>query len=459
MLKVFLVDDEIRVLNHLKLAVNWNDLGLTVSGYASNGLEALELLKKDPPDILITDIRMPGINGLELCRRLRETNPEMPIILLTGYSDFEYAKCAIELQVTDYCLKPIDTAALSETLRRCIKKCYNRVSTRADALLDLIETENTAEIRRAFSDLGLRSHALYLAGSIGVHNIEKQLHADLSYKVGKHKYLYFSSSPMDKNAALKVLAYAQGRCGIGLPSSPFSYGELAHAIDDVLVMTFQYFINKAPTLCSDLIPENMSDRIFAEFEEKKDSPRLLKPWLHNLAISNCSMLFNIRTAFRLFNRVAMCPAFSNNGDDESYLYGFEQMASEYLHFSDLLDKLAASIHISDISGASTFSGSGNFLAILNYLNANYASDISLKKISEEFHLNSSYISQLIKAETGLTYTQYVTALRINNAKELLKTTSLSLLEISEAVGFNDYFYFIKKFKKETGVTPGKYADS
>lgn len=171
------------------------------------------------------------------------------------------------------------------------------------------------------------------------------------------------------------------------------------------------------------------------------------------------MLFNIRTAFRLFNRVAMCPAFSNNGDDESYLYGFEQMASEYLHFSDLLDKLAASIHISDISGASTFSGSGNFLAILNYLNANYASDISLKKISEEFHLNSSYISQLIKAETGLTYTQYVTALRINKAKELLKTTSLSLLEISEAVGFNDYFYFIKKFKKETGVTPGKYADS
>ena len=307
MLKVFLVDDEIRVLNHLKLAVNWNDLGLTVSGYASNGLEALELLKKDPPDILITDIRMPGINGLELCRRLRETNPEMPIILLTGYSDFEYAKCAIELQVTDYCLKPIDTAALSETLRRCIKKCYNRVSTRADALLDLIETENTAEIRRAFSDLGLRSHALYLAGSIGVHNIEKQLHADLSYKVGKHKYLYFSSSPMDKNAALKVLAYAQGRCGIGLPSSPFSYGELAHAIDDVLVMTFQYFINKAPTLCSDLIPENMSDRIFAEFEEKKDSPRLLKPWLHNLAISNCSMLFNIRTAFRLFNRVMHMP--------------------------------------------------------------------------------------------------------------------------------------------------------
>lgn len=83
-------------------------------------------------------------------------------------------------------------------------------------------------------------------------------------------------------------------------------------------------------------------------------------------------------------------------------------------------------------------------------------EINLKTISQEFHLNSSYISQLIKNETGLTYTQYITELRMNKAKELLKTTRLSLNEISEAVGFHDYFYFIKKFKREVGITPGKY---
>ena len=64
---------------------------------------------------------------------------------------------------------------------------------------------------------------------------------------------------------------------------------------------------------------------------------------------------------------------------------------------------------------------------------------------------------MIKSETGLTYTQYVTELRINKAKELLKTTKMSLNEVSEAVGFNDYFYFIKKFKREVGITPGKYS--
>ncbi len=97
------------------------------------------------------------------------------------------------------------------------------------------------------------------------------------------------------------------------------------------------------------------------------------------------------------------------------------------------------------------------MPILRYLEENYEKDLSLKKIADQFHLNASYISQLIRSETGLTYTQYLTELRINKAKELLRTSSLSLAEISEAVGFNDYFYFIKKFKKEVGVTPGKYV--
>lgn len=101
-------------------------------------------------------------------------------------------------------------------------------------------------------------------------------------------------------------------------------------------------------------------------------------------------------------------------------------------------------------------GSNSFLAVMNYLNTHYAQPLSLRTIAEELHLNASYISQLIKNETGLTYTQYITELRIGKAKEMLINTKLSLAEISEAVGFNDYFYFIKKFKREVGVTPGKF---
>ena len=135
---------------------------------------------------------------------------------------------------------------------------------------------------------------------------------------------------------------------------------------------------------------------------------------------------------------------------------FEQMAANYSCLSNLLEELSAAVYTQEPRPAPPFEGPDSFLSIMSYLNAHYDQTVSLKRVSEELHLNASYISQLIKNETGLNYTQYITELRIEKAKELLTNTKLSLAEISEAVGFNDYFYFIKKFKREVGVTPGKF---
>lgn len=215
MMKVLIADDENHILNHLKTAVPWAQLGLQVCACAHNGQEALDYITDHPVDILITDIRMPGMDGLELCRQVRRLSSDLAIILLTGYSDFEYARQAIELQVLDYCLKPIDVTQLSQILVRAVRKGYSKASTRADALLDRIEEGDTPSVAQIFSDLGLKGNRIYLAGSVGVHNIKKDLGAALSYKVGKHKYLYFSdlpsivpppprSSPSPKGAAASV---------------------------------------------------------------------------------------------------------------------------------------------------------------------------------------------------------------------------------------------------------------
>lgn len=455
MMKVLLADDEAPTLHHLKTSVDWPRLELEVAGTAANGRDALEFIKAHPVDILITDVRMPGMDGLELCQHIREMKLEMQIILLTGYADFEYARRGIELQVTDYCLKPIDVAQLSETLRRTVRRSRG-ASTYADALLDLVEEGSAQEIRQAFADLGLRGSGIYLAGSIGVHNIGRELGAALSYKVGKHKYLYFSAQPLDSAAAGRIITFAKGRSGIGLWPEPVPYGNVARAIDDVLVMSFQYFVNGSPTLCDHLVEGPLTRDIFRQLAEYRNDPMRLKTWLLALSQANCSLLFNIRTAFRFFNQLVMCPALQGGAADEAYLYGFEQMAADYLCLTDLFAELSSALCPEAQSPQGPYEGPSSFLAIMKYLNDNYERDVSLKRISEELHLNSSYISQLVKSETGLTYTQYVTELRIGKAKELLKTTKLSLAEISEAVGFNDYFYFIKKFKREVGVTPGKF---
>lgn len=456
MMKVLLADDEFRTLRHLETGIAWKQLGLVVCATASNGQEVLNYIENHPIDILITDVRMPGMDGLELCSRIREMKLEIQIILLTGYADFEYARRGISLKVVDYCLKPIDIKQLSETLHRTVRSRYDDTTSYADTLLDLIEKGESNEIQKAFSDLGLSGRGVYLAGSIGVHNIEKQLNAALSCKVGKHKYLYFSQNPLNKEAAAKIIAFASKRSGIGMMPDLIPYSNMSHAVDDVLVMTLQYFVNGMPTLCDQLVDGPLIQDVFMEFAQIKDSPALLKSWLLNLSQANCSLLFNIRSAFRFFNQVTMCPSLQSGGGTESYLYGFEQMAADYDCFTDILTELGNAVCSDTSDPQAAFEGPDSFLAIMKYLNDNFQHDISLKRISENLHLNPSYISQLVKNETGATYTQYVTELRMEKAKELLKTTKLSLSEISEAVGFNDYFYFIKKFKREVGVTPGKF---
>ena len=284
MLNVLLADDETRTLHHLMTGVPWFQLGMEVCCTASNGSEALAFIESHPIDILITDIRMPGMDGLELCQRVRERYHDMSIILLTGYADFEYARRGIELQVTDYCLKPIDTEQLTATLRRAVRQGYGRSSSRSDALLDLIEEGNSQEITRTFSDLGIKGDSVYIAGSIGVHNIEQAIGAQFSCKVGRHKYLYFSGHPFHTQEASHIIAFSKKRSGIGLFPTSVPYGQTARAISDVLVMTYQYFINGTSTLCERLVDGPLTQELFRQLPKKGKEPGQLKAWLHDLSL-------------------------------------------------------------------------------------------------------------------------------------------------------------------------------
>ena len=123
MLKVVIADDEARILSLIRLLPDWDALGMEVAGTAANGLEALALIEREKPDILITDIRMPGCQGLELIERARRAVPDIEIIIISGYAHFEYAQTAIKLGVGDYLLKPIKKDELTATLSKLAQRC------------------------------------------------------------------------------------------------------------------------------------------------------------------------------------------------------------------------------------------------------------------------------------------------------------------------------------------------
>ena len=112
--KVILVDDEVEVIDVMKKKIRWNDLGFDVVGSATNGVKALELVEKLQPDVVLTDIKMPYMDGLELARKLNQDYPNIYIMLCTGFDEFEYAKEAVHLEIKEYMLKPISATELSE---------------------------------------------------------------------------------------------------------------------------------------------------------------------------------------------------------------------------------------------------------------------------------------------------------------------------------------------------------
>ena len=126
MLKVVIADDEARVCNLIRMLIDWDELDMTLCGTAGNGIEALELVRAQQPDILITDIRMPGCHGLELIERAKQAIPQLEIVIISGYAHFEYAQSSIRFGVGDYLLKPINKQELMSTLRKLAQRCRAR---------------------------------------------------------------------------------------------------------------------------------------------------------------------------------------------------------------------------------------------------------------------------------------------------------------------------------------------
>lgn len=136
MLKVVIADDEARVCSLIQMLIDWDALDMELAGTAANGLEALELVRAQRPDILITDIRMPGCHGLELIERAKQENPALGIVIISGYAHFEYAQSAIRFGVGDYLLKPINRQELMATLQKLAERCrqLSRSASEVEAL-------------------------------------------------------------------------------------------------------------------------------------------------------------------------------------------------------------------------------------------------------------------------------------------------------------------------------------
>ena len=168
---------------------------------------------------------------------------------------------------------------------------------------------------------------------------------------------------------------------------------------------------------------------------------------------------SVGCAFRMSNMLHNYRFASSFEEEESgYAYDLSHLLSMYGNVQEMLADLVRLVEEPSLPVETGFeSGNVHFLQIIRYIHRHYADDLSLNTLAEVLHMTPGYVSRLFSRESGTTYRKYLTELRVEKAKELLATSGLSIAEVCDRVGFNDYFHFLKTFKRLTGTSPGKYA--
>lgn len=501
MYKVFIVDDEPFILSGLQDILDWEQLDLTIVGQAENGQEALERLREITADILITDISMPVMTGLELIRAVREFRPDMKVVVLSGFDEFMYVKEGLALGIENYLLKPINLEEFQQTLETIVEKLD---VTRQDAewweyTNSVLKDNVLLRWLRGQIDPQERSERLNLVGlpltsryvQVALLQVEPATEAfskrvaDLAGAEASFFMFWDSDNDLvlihnyeDASIGAAEMAFmlqeifglcADGervRAAVGTPvdgvdDAPASYEQAKQAQEfleihpEQSVIYYEQLKDRKEDLQT-VLPEEWSE--YAKLIMSKNLAGLSEklelyfsaPGMEGLTPG---LLEEISLEWILFFRVLIKDIRSET-ERESIAEGLTAIRRANslpgLHAS-LRQTSASIIELLDRELKSPVVNQ-----VLNYIAKSYSEDLSLKKLGFMFNIHPVYLGQLFHKTTGESFAEYMNRYRIDKAKEQLRTTNLKVQEIARNVGYWEMGYFYKQFKKYVGISPTEF---
>lgn len=506
MLNVFLADDEPFIIEGLYDMIDWAALGLEIVGHAENGRLALDALERTPADILITDISMPVMNGLELITAARRRLPELKVIVLSAYSDFDFLREGMKLGIENYLLKPINVGELEETLSNTVLK-LNSLRTETlfhDYGIQLIK-DNTlyrwltgtmaeAEFRERAEMLGIHLRSPYAAavvlraGSDRPEEAERLFGRVKSAASGEETGIVFrdmdgdivllagyGDGNADKQPLLRALSGLRSDQPGELPdfrlssgkihpsaAASESYAEAKKAQEFFLVYPDWDWIDYGdprafrqtaagefpidwPNYAKLLVAkdgEGLAEKINEDFNRLRESEGVTPSYLKELAVE---LIVRFKMELQSIKRTE---------EPELFATAFESVgdAAEIAGLAEAVIQVARRCVDSLVRDVR----SPVVLQVLNAIHERYADELSLKTLGAQFHIHPVYLGQLFSKETNESFTEYINKYRIEKAKELLKTTHHKVHEIARMVGYWETGYFYKQFKKYVGISPTEF---
>jgi two-component system response regulator YesN len=403
MWKVMLVEDEWIVREGLKQTINWEEADCEVVGEASNSAEALKQLAALEPDILLTDIRMPGMNGVEMAEQAVRLLSDAEIIFLTGFDDFPYVQQALRLGACDYVLKPTNPDELMNVLRRAAERLRTRRQARIEQerlRRELMQTQPMAlELLARLMLLGLADEAQAAQWA------EQTAH-------WPQRALVIAAT-WDEDGTRRVL---------------FDWLNARRAGRDD-----QADGEEAPLRVTvPLTEQSLAAVCFTEAEDALTEPLQSLQTQHPLLDLRIgiSRLHDHRTELRRAYREAL-------------------LALEHA-------QAAAAVRQYEEKADIRLNADWSFADVLRVIHLRYGEAISLQEMAARLHMSESNFSKLFKKHAGSSFSEYITGVRVKKAKELLRRPDIKVYEVALRCGYQDQRYFSQIFRKWTGLTPSQY---
>lgn len=506
-MKLFIADDEIDVREGIRHLLDWSQLGFHISGEGKNGQDTLEQILKLQPDVVLLDIRMPKLSGLEVIKQSKEQGFQGKFIILSGYSDFSYAQEAIRYGVTCYLTKPIDEDELEKAV----------LDARASVLSEQNAQKKFVQYRGKARDSILRdilldhtdhpcidSHDMMLEASVyqvviytnynqdsfrttwdfaDILRLANNNHNSLEYTKLDNQDIIILKGDITLNRFKDLLHHyiSHPQKGSPLDSLFLTYGRPVFSAEHLHVsfedarflMTRRFFcqynqhVLGYPDFPKDSLSpagnfsfENIYSQRISDYIQSGNRYMLenvldeLKEAVyyscidtsalkHYLADIMIQVKFIITHTYGNINIPIPDNTAILNTIEEKY-YLYEILQFFLVQFEMCMNAIGSPTFESIMDG------------ILQYIDHNYKENLKLNSIAKIFGYNSSYLGKVFHKSTGKNFNAYVDQVRIENSKRLLLGQEYKVYEIAKLVGYTNVDYFHKKFKKLIGVSPAEY---
>jgi two-component system, response regulator YesN len=518
MYKVVLVDDEIYVRKGLRSLIDWEVCGFEVVEEASNGQQALTVIRNLKPDLVVIDIRMPILDGLGLIKIVAQEEEIQPkFIIISGYSDFKYAQTALKYGVLDFILKPIDKEEMEQTLT-VLSKSLNKQKT-------IQEKDREIKYKEIMNQLLFgNANEKEVAGYLPILGNPKEFYYIIIEVNGLINNTYEQNVAIYKKVCEKIAKVIRDVCDLKekVWIQDLEQGSIGVLITANYLNRFQMNVGKFVNWVKEELSNQLSEDVtfyigssVPDLRNLKESYETAQRGLQFKYIQKDGMIFSseitkkslhytelddsfyhlvlekmedqspdsirgiVDSIFEEFHKRSMARSAIHSTINRiihsifKFIKKLEGEPSQLVFFQTMLKVQEFNVTLGqlkellidfvleskeEITKLRRLSTKSEVYKIKQYIDSHYHENISLKTIAAKFYMNPVYLGQLFKKTYGIYFKEYLLQIRVNEAKRLLRQSDNRIYEIAESVGFNNTDYFVTIFGKIENITPSEYRN-